>query len=132
MPMISKRVSTTAVILLDSLHLLRQYQDVQFELLQHHIKCHPDPLESVQEMKANRFCVLLTLRPPATVKVTEGCKLITVNGAYRHGRYERIGLKRLHTLSNIKGFAPHDGRPDEYGRLHRSICCNMDQCTTYQ
>ena len=36
-------------------------QDVQLELLQHHIKSNPDQLKGVQENEAKRFCFALTL-----------------------------------------------------------------------
>ena len=62
----------TAVISLDSITLTKSYyHDVQVELLQHHIKFHPDELKSVQENEAQRFWIALTLQPSANVKVSE-------------------------------------------------------------
>ena len=65
-------VCKTAVI---SLFLQKsQPQDVQFQLLPHHIKFHPEAeqIKSEREIEANRFCLVLTLWPPVTVKVSEG------------------------------------------------------------
>ena len=66
MPMLEglDTISKTAVISLVSLNLTwKQYQDIQFELLQHHINFHPDHLKHVWENKAKRFCFVLTLWP---------------------------------------------------------------------
>ena len=38
--------------------------------------------------------------------------MVEVNCACEHGRYERFWLKRLHAMSNIKGFAMQVGRTD--------------------
>ena len=48
-----------------------QYEDVQRELLQNHLKFHPDQLKSVQEIEANRLGFALTLWPLCKVKVSE-------------------------------------------------------------
>ena len=46
--MFSDAVNKTAATSLVSLNLIqKQYQDVQLELLQHHIKSYPDQLKSV-------------------------------------------------------------------------------------
>ena len=51
-------VSKTAVIFLISLNLTqKQYQDVQLELLQHHISFHPNQLKSVQENEAKSLAL---------------------------------------------------------------------------
>ena len=52
----------------------RKYQDVQVELLQQQIKFHPDQLKSAQENEAKRFCFVLTLWPPAKVKVRKSAE----------------------------------------------------------
>ena len=48
-----------------------QSQDVQLELLHHHIKFHPDQMKSVRENEAKRFCFALTLWPSGKVKVSK-------------------------------------------------------------
>ena len=47
------------------------FTNVQLELIHHHIKFHPDQIESVGENETNRFCFVLTLWPPGKVKVKE-------------------------------------------------------------
>ena len=65
-------------------------------LRQHHIKSHRHWLKSVQENTANRSCFLLDLWPSAKVKTTvKWYKMVEANGAYKHGRNERICLKGL-------------------------------------
>ena len=46
---------------------------MQLELLQQHIKFHPDQLKNVRENEAKRFCFSLTLWLSAKVKVSENC-----------------------------------------------------------
>ena len=31
-------------------------------------------------------------------------KIVQVNGAHKRGRYDQIGLKSLHIMSNVKAF----------------------------
>ena len=63
---------TRSVISLLSLNLTqKQYRDVQLELLEHHVKFHPDQMKSVKENEPKRFWFALNLWPPAKVKVSE-------------------------------------------------------------
>ena len=63
-------VSIAAVISLATSNLQNQYQDVQLELLQHHINFHPDQLKRVRELKPRGFACT-DLVTPGKVKVTE-------------------------------------------------------------
>ena len=60
-------------------------------------------------------------------------KMVDVNGAYKHGRYEKIWLNSLHVMSNMKVF---DMRPPA-GRTNTTHYINpydthMDQkCTSW-
>ena len=65
-------VSRIAVISLESINVTQKYyQNVQLEYLWHHIKFHPDELNSEQENEANRLCFVLTLWNPAKVEDAE-------------------------------------------------------------
>ena len=64
-------VSKTAVISLVSFNFtIKQYHNVQLELLQQHIKLHPDQFKSMRENKATRNSFPLILWPRDKVKVT--------------------------------------------------------------
>ena len=65
-------VSETEVICLASLTLTQQYyQDVQLEVLPHHLKFHPDQMKSVGENEAIRFYFALTWCPQDKVKISD-------------------------------------------------------------
>ena len=64
---------------------------------------------SVLENKAERFCFVLTFCSSGKVKVAKSGTKWYVNGAYKHGGYERIGLKNVRVMSIIKAIAKLDG-----------------------
>ena len=47
-------------------------------------------------------------------------KMVEVNGTCKHGRYNKIWLKSLCVMSNIKVFAMQDGRMDGHTDRHNS------------
>ena len=56
--------------------------------------------------------------------------MVAVDGAFKHGRYDKIWLKSLRAVSNVKVLATQDGRTD--GRTNTSHYINpydthMDQ-----
>ena len=68
--------------------------------------------EVCEKMKPRGF----VLRWPSDPRQGQGqwkwCKMVEVNGAYKHGRYVKNWLKSLRGLSNFKVFATQDGRTD--------------------
>ena len=56
--------------------------------------------------------------------------MVEVKGAYKHGGYDKMWLKSLHVMSNIKIFVMQNGQPaaclsgqrGEQDRWHRSMC----------
>ena len=104
----------TAVMSLVSINLTWMLpQDFQIELL-YHIKFHHDHMKIVRENEANRFCFVLTLWPPGKVKEKKKkkkkkqYKMVEVNGASKHGRYEEIWLNSFRAKSNVQVFARQD------------------------
>ena len=83
-------------------------------------------MKNVQENEATRFCFALTLWPPSpappplpTPQQSQGqwkwYKMLEVNGAYKHGRYERIWFNSLHVdTQTASQLAKHDS-------IYRSI-----------
>ena len=76
-------------------------------------------MNSVCKNEADRLNFLLTLLPSGKVKVIESGvkKKVAVNGAYKHGRYERIYQKIFLAMSNViilprKMHRQTDGQPD--------------------
>ena len=54
------------------------------------------------------------------VKVSEsGMKSVEVIVAYKHGRYEKIGLKSFRVMFNVKFFATQNEQTGEHDSLHR-------------
>ena len=64
-------------------------------------------MKSAQKMKPICFA---SLRPCDNQARSRSVKVVEVNGAYRHGRYENIGLNSLCVMSNVKVVATQDGR----------------------
>ena len=55
--------------------------------------------------------------------------MVQVNGAYKHGTYEKHCLKRLRVMSSVNVFAMPRlmvTRPDEQDSLHRSVGYDVD------
>ena len=90
--MFSKAVNMTAVISFKLINLTQKYQDLQLEKLQRHMKFDPDQLISAGEMNQ-----ILLSADPVTPNRGKGhwksYKMLEVNGAYNHGRYEKDEVK---------------------------------------
>ena len=59
-------------------------------------------------------------------------QMVEVNGAYKHGRYEKVWLNSLHVMSNDKVFATLDGQlagQRKHDSLHISIWYYRYHCT---
>ena len=65
------------------------YQNIQLELLQHHVKFHPNDLKSVQENEANRLCLCWPCDPSQGQVIETSIHIVEVNGVYRRGGYEK-------------------------------------------
>ena len=59
-------------------------------------------MKNVQENAPNKFYSALALWPPSEGQVK--CEMVAVNGACKHGRYEKKRLNSLRVMSNVKVF----------------------------
>ena len=87
-------------------------------------KFHPDQIKNVRENEANTFCfVLIFVTPRQGQGQWKWCKMVEVNCANKHGRYEETWLNSLHVMSIIKVFAMQDSphQPVKHNSLYRSI-----------
>ena len=82
-------------------------------------------MKSIWENEANSFALCWPCDPRQGEGQWKWYKMVEVNGAYKHGRYEIIWLNSLHGMSNIWVSAKQDGWqaswPDKHNSLHRSI-----------
>ena len=98
-------VCKTAVASHVSINLTKkQSQDVQHQLLHHHIKFLPRQMKSVWKNEANSFALCWHCDSQAWSRY----KMVEVISAYKHGRYEKNWLNSLHVMSNVKVFAIRD------------------------
>ena len=104
---------------------IEEENETSTKLFEHHergIWFHPEKSKCVPENEANNSAFHWPSDPQSHWKRN---KMVEVNGAYKHARYERIWLIAL------KASATHDGWKDgltricklvEHDWLHRSMC----------
>ena len=78
------------------------YQDVHVELPQYHIQFHLNQLKSVRESEAKRFAFCQPCTPKHGQGLWTGCKMLEINGAYKHGTFKKNGSKVCEQCPRLK------------------------------
>ena len=99
-------VCKTVVISLVSLHFTqKKFQDVQLELLQDHIKFHPDKIKSVERIWSQEVLLSADLVTPRQGQGQwKWYNMVEVIGVHKHGRYEQICVEQF--ACNVQCFLP--------------------------
>ena len=72
-------------------------------------------------MKPKDFAFIDLVTPSQGQGPLKWYKMVEMNDADKHGKYEKMRLKSLHIMYNVEGFAMQDDQPVEENWLNRPI-----------